>query len=573
MPKKGFIDCKSAKHYHVVHCSQRDPLINDAEASSRVLQEVVPGNLVKHKTAEELERIRAKPKKLTQDEIDQRVGQAALHGIYFDDGEYDYMQHLKPIGAPDAIFLEAPTARKEKNKQPIGGLQLRDEIEEKNTSTSGGKGLFDDVDTKKNPNLFELPTDVLPSNIEVDTRLMNQTGLEGGLQPDMDPRLREILEALEDDAYVENDLDESFFDDLNDESAEVYDPDEDEYYDDVYNEEYGDDEEVEYEDIEEDGPIDPENYDWQAAFNKFKRDQKRSGGSDDEFDDDDDFDIRSKGTGFSVSSSAMHRNAQLRTLDDRFDRIEEEYMNDDDEEEEREFDGDISKERADFEAILDDFLDNYEVVGNKIAPKLEGENSVQKLDTIRKTLDRIHIKEEVEDEDEEKAKKQRSKSNLDDPWARPEQRKKATWDCQSVLSTYSNLENHPTLISDRGPKKKISIDPKTGMPILVEDDRTKNRKKNSKYNKSVNEENNNEDDNEEDDDEDEDEEDRPNLGVRRSKAESKEDKKLRKQAIKDAKKNRREEKKSTKAAFKNEENRQRQTLDQQRKAKGVTHIY
>lgn len=47
MPKKPFIDRKTAKHYNVVHRSQRDPLINDAEASSRVLQEVVPRNLIK----------------------------------------------------------------------------------------------------------------------------------------------------------------------------------------------------------------------------------------------------------------------------------------------------------------------------------------------------------------------------------------------------------------------------------------------------------------------------------------------------------------------------------------------
>lgn len=163
------------------------------------------------------------------------------------------------MGAPDAVFLEAPTARKEKTKQQgIKGLQLRDEIEEEKQQSTG---LFDDVNSKKNPNLFELPTDVLPSSVEVNTKLMGQTGLEGGLQPDMDPRLREVLEALEDEEYVEDDLDESFFDNLNDEAAEPYNPDEDEYYDD-------EEEEYEYEDIEEDGPVDPENYDWQTAFNK-----------------------------------------------------------------------------------------------------------------------------------------------------------------------------------------------------------------------------------------------------------------------------------------------------------------
>jgi protein LTV1 len=195
--------------------------------------------------------------------IHRRVGQAALHGVFFDDAEYDYMQHMKPIGSTDAVFLEAPgSSRKEKGGRrggddDNGGLVLREEVE---------AGLFDRVNDKKNPNLFEMPAGVLPSMIELDKGVMNQqTGLEGGLQPDMDPRLREVLEALEDEEYVENDLEEDFFDDLNDDTAEAYDPEEDEYYDDsdAEYEEYED-----YEDDQVDGPIDPENYDWQAAFNK-----------------------------------------------------------------------------------------------------------------------------------------------------------------------------------------------------------------------------------------------------------------------------------------------------------------
>jgi protein LTV1 len=47
MGKKPFIDKKSAKHYHVMHRSQKDPLINDTEAPDRVLQEVLPKNLIK----------------------------------------------------------------------------------------------------------------------------------------------------------------------------------------------------------------------------------------------------------------------------------------------------------------------------------------------------------------------------------------------------------------------------------------------------------------------------------------------------------------------------------------------
>ncbi|KAF7731743.1 hypothetical protein EC973_008257 [Apophysomyces ossiformis] len=528
MGKKPFIDRKAAKHYHVVHRSQRDPLINDEESSDRVLKEVIPSNLAKHKTKEELEAVRHKPKKMTQDEIDQRVGQAALYGIYFDDAEYDYMQHLKPIGATDAVFLEAP--KKEKAKVPKD-LAFRDNDTELTT---------------KNRQLIELPEGVLPSNVERDTgAIAHVSGLEGGLQPDMDPRLREVLEALEDEEYVDDELNDDFFDNLNAE-GEIYDPEDDEEY-----------EEEEVEDIyDEDG-----SYDWQAAFRNYQRDQRRAG-SDDEFEEEDDEDERqSKFTGFSMSSSAMHRNAQLRLLDDRFEKIEEEYMNDDDEEE----DDDVEREeRGDFEAILDDFLEKYELVGNRMAVKLEGDTSEQKLDTVRNALLGMNISDDDHEKESilESVKPRKEKAESVDIWDRPVKQRQA-WDCQSVLSTYSNLENHPAMISDRGLKKKISIDPKTGMPVLVEVEK-KQRRKEKKEDAGIAEE--------EDEEEEEEEEERPNLGAPRVKKESKEDKKARKQAVKEAKKNRREEKKTTKMAFKNEENRQSYTMQQKRATKGVTHI-
>ncbi|ORX49091.1 Low temperature viability protein [Hesseltinella vesiculosa] len=551
MPKKTFIDRKTAKHFNVVHRSQRDPLINDTDASSRVLQEVVPSNLIKHKSAAEMQRLGAKPKKLTQDEIDSRVGQAALHGIYFDDGEYDYMQHLKPMGSnTDAVFLEAPLAtNQKKDKQKSGGLQFRDE----DTSTAD---LFNKVERQKNPNLVELPMDVLPSGVEV-SGANQSTGLDGGLQPDMDPRLREVLEALEDEEYVEDDLAESFFDDLNDLEAEEYDPYEDEYDSDDYYDSQGEEEE-EVEEYFEDGSVDPENYDWQTAFNKFKRDQRRSADSDDEFDDDRD-DIRSKGTGFSVSSSAMVRNSQLQILDDRFEKIEEMYMKDDDEEEEEE-EGQTLEERADFDAILDEFLEKYEVVGRKMAPRLEGDTSVAKLDTIRHALDTLAISEAYNDDETKPTRKHDPELNKLIMPVEPKHHQ--TWDCQSIISTYSNLENHPQLIKDNARQKKITIDPKTGMPVLVE----KQRKQRVEDDHDADRDDANEDLSSEG------EEDPENLGVKRSKLETKEEKKLRKQAVKDAKKNRRTEKKSTKEAFKSEENKQLRSMKQQRMARAVTHI-
>ena len=53
----------------------------------------------------------------------------------------------------------------------------------------------------------------------------------------------------------------------------------------------------------------------------FQRGKQRRG-SDSEFSDDDDvLERQTKYTGFSVSSSVMHRNPQLTLLDDRFDKV------------------------------------------------------------------------------------------------------------------------------------------------------------------------------------------------------------------------------------------------------------
>ncbi|KAI9491699.1 Low temperature viability protein-domain-containing protein [Zychaea mexicana] len=502
MGRKPFIDRKEAKHYHVVHRSQRDPLINDTEASDRVLKEVIPSNLAKHKTQAEIDNVKKKPEKMDQDEIDRRVGQAAMQGIYFEDtADYDYTQHLRAIGSTtEAVFLEAPK-KEEKPKKSSSALEFKD-----------------DGDDDKDRKLVELPAGVLPSDIEMNVGVMNQTtGLEGGLQPDMDPRLREIMEALEDEEYVEDGLNEDFFDELDAEGAPYV---------------HEEDEEEDYEEELEDG-----NYNWEAAFRNFQRGKQRRGSDSDFSDDDDVLERQTKNTGFSVSSSVMHRNAQLSLLDDRFDKIEEEYLREEDEDEYYEQEGQALEERADFESILDDFLDKYEIVGKKMQPKLDGETGGAKLDTIREALLATKLSDNEDDDDNEsvatvttrtqqRSSKDKKESEFVDLFERPTQRRD-TWDCQSMLSTYTNLENHPQMIADRGPRKKITINPKTGMPVLVEAPRKK----------KVQEEGEQESDSEdEEDDEDEDEEERINKGVRRSKAESKEEKKARKAAVKEAKK-------------------------------------
>lgn len=42
------------------------------------------------------------------------------------------------------------------------------------------------------------------------------------------------------------------------------------------------------------------------------------------------------------------------------------------------------------------------------------------------------------------------------------------WDCETVISTYSNTSNQPKMIIEPRKVKKISIDHKTGIPVTVE---------------------------------------------------------------------------------------------------------
>jgi protein LTV1 len=58
--------------------------------------------------------------------VRENEGEAAEYGIFFDDTEYDYMQHLRPVGeAADAVLLEAPSKdKKGKAKELVFGEKV-----------------------------------------------------------------------------------------------------------------------------------------------------------------------------------------------------------------------------------------------------------------------------------------------------------------------------------------------------------------------------------------------------------------------------------------------------------------
>ncbi|KAJ8124025.1 hypothetical protein ONZ43_g158 [Nemania bipapillata] len=199
MPKGKWIDKKTAQHFTLVHRPQNDPLIHDTEAPSMILNPTNNRNASKGKKLNDL------ASELSVDDVAHmraNEGEAANYGVYFDDTEYDYMQHLRDLGssgAGDVVFVEAKTEQnkgKGKHKQSledaIRQLDLEDEERKK-------RELFDDsfLPSKNLQHVTYQAQQEIPDAI-------------AGFQPDMDPRLREVLEALDDEAYVDDNDDDIF---------------------------------------------------------------------------------------------------------------------------------------------------------------------------------------------------------------------------------------------------------------------------------------------------------------------------------------------------------------------------
>lgn len=238
---------------------------------------------------------------LSIDKYRSNIGEAAIYGIYYDDTEYDYMQHLRPVGIQEegveSVLIEAPQSTTAKRR--------------------GGKTIMD------------LPADVFPSVHELPRTYESQQAIPesiAGFQPDMDPHLRQTLEALEDSAFVDDELDDEFFGEL------VREGERDDKYTTDY--EYEDDPEMQF------VPCDnPESETWEEQFAHFKRAVvHQDDNSDDEVETeyaDTVSDLphirviggkkRRKGTsvasGYSMSSSSMHRNQGLQMLDEQFDQV------------------------------------------------------------------------------------------------------------------------------------------------------------------------------------------------------------------------------------------------------------
>ena len=344
--------------------------------------------------------------------VRENEGEAANYGIYYDDTEYDYMQHMRDIGSGtgESHFVEAPAPKnkgKGKEKQTLEDALRKSSLEDK------AAPLLDE--------------EILPSkNLRKVTYQAQQDVPDAlaGFQPDMDPRLREVLEALEDEAYV--DEDDEIFGELAKDGEEL---DDEEFEQGAWDEE---DEGWESDDtakpakeykevipelvqaeIENDEREDHGDGDWLADFSRFKKDQKSkvaqvgpsdmqsslmttttNGGR------------RKKRKGamtnpssYSMTSSSIFRTEGLTTLDARFERIEEHYGLSEDMDDMASVSAASSTAssvqgpvRGDFDNIMDDFLGNYSMSGKRNVKKGKYQSGMEQLDEVRRGLGPAIIK-------------------------------------------------------------------------------------------------------------------------------------------------------------------------------------
>ncbi|KAI0003431.1 Low temperature viability protein [Xylariaceae sp. FL0662B] len=430
MPPRGkWIDKKTAQHFTLVHRPQNDPLIHDSDAPSMVLNPTAPPNASKAKRLDDL------ASELGSDaaaRVRANEGEAANYGVYFDDTEYDYMQHLRDLDSPgggggDVVFVEADAATNNRTKGKGKGKGKQQSLEDALRRL--------DVEDAERKERELLDDEILPSkNLRHLTYQAQQDIPDaiGGFQPDMDPRLREVLEALEDEAYVDDGDDDDIFAELAKDGRELDDIEFDEFDEDDEGWESDDTAKPakEYKNgggeapdlvpaANEQGGAASKNEGWLEDFKAFKKDQKTAAAARPAAMAPSQSDLQSsllttttnggrrkkrKGaltsqSGYSMTSSSLVRTEQLGILDARFDTLQERQYN-----EEEDDDGDLDDDdgvassvlsaassvagpaRHDFDGILDDFLGGYSMHGKKQMKKGKWKSGTDQLDEIRREL-------------------------------------------------------------------------------------------------------------------------------------------------------------------------------------------
>lgn len=387
--KKKFIDKKNAVTFHLVHRSQHDPLTADDKAPQHVL--VAAPEKKKKKSEEEEQKF----------------------GIFFDD-DYDYLQHLRDTSKQSIQWIPVDT-----------GNNSNARILKKKSKDNDDEGSSDEeIYIVERPKQLTLPSSVFASEVEEEVGLLNKAAPQSGLRLDLDP---DIVAAMDEDFNFEdpeNALEDNFMELANASGASDDDDDDDDAS------------------INSDFNMSDDNFDEDVSdgVNSESRDELGSLSGPCQFEDEE---TKSRFTEYSMSSSVMRRNQQLSLLDNRFEKIFEEYD-----------DNEIG-------ALDCEEIEGYVPPTSELLLQCAAEFGKEKLpkeDTDG--VEKPNVDTMCSSDSEDDFRDIEIKGNDDED----------KWDCQSILSTYSNTYNRPKLISERNSNTgKIRISKKTGLPIGVFD--------------------------------------------------------------------------------------------------------
>ncbi|RNA16204.1 LTV1 -like protein [Brachionus plicatilis] len=343
-----------------------------------------------------------------------------------------------------------------------------------------GSVLIKNEEEAEKPKL-QLPSSVFASKVEEDIGYFNQAAPDHDPKIDWDP---DIVKILDEDADVEytDDLDDDFFLKANTElEAQGQDEDDDE-----------DDEE----DYDSDDLVEEESESVQ------------------------DFESKSRFSNYSMTSSVIRRNQALSHLDEHFEKFFAQYDEDQI--------GALDTEDIDGYRINDDVIEMALQEFSKYVEKNKYQTEkVSRKSELGAVAEENSDGESVDEQDE-------NNNDFDMVHFCHKKDKQDRFDCESIISTYSNLYNHPSMISER--REKIALSKKTGLPLGVLGEKAKTQKELDKIDHRITRI-------------------LPEV-PKRHRDESKEEKKARKQAIKEHRRERRIEKKVNKLAFKEEKKTQ-----------------
>ena len=231
-------------------------------------------------------------------------------------------------------------------------------------------------------------------------------------------------------------------------------------------------------------------FDFKAYYASIMKEHAGSDDDDEEFDDDDD-DVE------------MHETKRLenRLLDDHFDAVIKRYDDEDigelDEEDPRVQDGLNSMENNE---VLEDALADFEEFNKTLIDEDRTEEIKEKKkkknddvsNAIASAMSKVSGKSlmgidadesssDEEEEDEEETEECEGEEVDDDDirthsWY--QRKEKAQWDCETILSTYSNLDNRPTTIAMKEARQgmyRIRLSKKTGLPLAPKRNKKKEK--------------------------------------------------------------------------------------------------